>query len=403
MKHHATIGDFKGLCQVLGSNSQSGTKPCPECRDIIDPFKSKDADLEGPGLVPFTSTEPNTWRKHDDASVRRLMDRLRDATRPRYKQLTTIHGYKYCKYNIINDPYLKYRPISTLLYDWQHVWCVGGVFERSMNALQDSLKGLVGCADFNEYFKAWIWPLQFPSAKAIFVSGRFIVNASLTLSCIPVMIRFLRDVVQPAANAAQQLAITSHVRACEVVRLLNSHRSGACTPDDLHIATMNFVTSHVEVHDYDYWVFKFHQALDLPKQFRRFQGGDPDIKVPNCFALERKHNIVKTHSRDRRNTTSIERGNSENIVLDHLHHWQEMFKVQGLVRPQPPSGTCLTTLQELYPHADNLMLASLFITPQGAQFHKGDFVLTADGDGQLWYHFRTGDTSEVLTCFVLIC
>ena len=151
--HHTTIADFKGLCQVLGSNTQSGTKACPECRDIIDPFKSKNAVLESPGLVPFTSTDPDTWRTHDDDSVRRIMAKLSLATGQRYKDLCHYHGYKYCQYNIINDPYLLYRPISTLLYDWQHVWCVSGIFDRSMSALTDELKGVVNCGDFDEYFQ----------------------------------------------------------------------------------------------------------------------------------------------------------------------------------------------------------------------------------------------------------
>ena len=92
MQHHTTIADFKALCQVLGSNSQSGTKPCPECRDIIDPFKSKDAELIGPGLVPFTSTEPSNWRKHTDDSVRRIFAKLSAAAPARYKELTTIQS-----------------------------------------------------------------------------------------------------------------------------------------------------------------------------------------------------------------------------------------------------------------------------------------------------------------------
>lgn len=396
MVHHATIADFKALCQILGANSQSGTKPCPECRDIIDPFKSKDAELIGPGLVPFTSTEPNTWRKHDDASVLRIVAKLRDAVGGRKKELATIHGYKYCQYNIMNDPHLKYRPITTLLYDWQHVWCVGGVFDRSMTAVIQSLNGLVDCGDFHTFFKPWVWPLQFPSASAIFENGRFLADASLTLSCVPVMIRFLRDVVRPSANAAQSLAITSHILACECVMLLNSR---SCTPDELEEATTKFANAHVAAHGFEHWVFKFHQSLDLANQYRRFlRNSDIVAKLPNCWCLERKHKIVKKHTRDHRNTKGIERALAENIVIDHMHHWREEFLLVGFKNPHQPNASTLKTLMELYPHAAQIQVSYMYLSQNGQQFHKGDFVFTTQGDGQIWYHFQTNST-DLLTVF----
>lgn len=395
--HHATIADFKALCQVLGSNSQAGTKPCPECRQIIDPWKSKDAALEGPGLVPFTSTQPRTWRKHDDDSVRRLMAKLRDAPRARYKALTMIHGYKYCEHHVINDHYLMYKPISTLLYDWQHIWCVGGVFGRSLDACLDSIKGLAGVADFDAQFKKWVWPRQFPSARAIFATGRFLADASLTLSCATVMMRYLRDVLLPIANDSQRLAITSHILACECVMLLNTR---SCTPDELEEATVNFAEAHTAAHGHAYWVFKFHQALDLPGQFRRFLRDPSESRVflPNCWCLERKHKIVKRHSHDHRNTKGLERAVADNIVIDHMHHWQNEFLHEGLRNPHQPNASIRNTLLELYPDAVDIQVSKVYVTRHGQEFHDKDFVFTADGDGFIWYFFQTS-ISELYTVF----
>ena len=138
---------------------------------------------------------------------------------------------------------------------------------RSQTALQDAPKWLVECKDFHTYFNAWTWPKQIPVAKSGVESGRFIADASLTLSCTSVMIRFLRDVMRPNANEAQTLAIDRHILAWECVMLLNTR---SCTPDELEESTKKFADAHVAAHGHGYWVFKFHQALDLAHQFRRF-------------------------------------------------------------------------------------------------------------------------------------
>ena len=234
--------------------------------------------------------------------------------------------------------------------------------DRSMTACLDSLKGLADCADFHAHFKQWIWPSQHPSASAIFATGRFIADASLTLSCTAVMIRFLRDVVGPNANAAQTLAITSHMLACECVILLNTR---VCTPDDLHEATTKFAQAHVAAHGHAYWVFKLHQALDLPNQFRRFLRKRRNTYLPNCWCLERKHKIVKKHSHDHRNTKAVERAVAENIVLDHMHHWREEFQLVGLKDAHQPNASTLKVLSELYPDAVDIQTSSTYVTQRG--------------------------------------
>ena len=77
-KHGFTIADFKALAQGVCSKGASGTKPCPKCRNVVD-HKKAVIPLVGAGLVPFTSTDPASWKPHTDASMTALAEKLRKA------------------------------------------------------------------------------------------------------------------------------------------------------------------------------------------------------------------------------------------------------------------------------------------------------------------------------------
>lgn len=73
--HTATIADAKAHSEILGHNGYTAMKCCPGCRSIIVPNQAE-VRLEGHGLVPYTSTNPDDWNQRTDDQMRRLAQKL---------------------------------------------------------------------------------------------------------------------------------------------------------------------------------------------------------------------------------------------------------------------------------------------------------------------------------------
>ena len=69
-----------------------------------------------------------------------------------------------------------------------------------------------------------------------------------------------------------------------------------------------------------------HLAMELTLQWEEMHVFLP--KLPNCFALERKHKGGKKHMRDRFKGASQERGVAEELVLDQLHSMRQPGRLE---------------------------------------------------------------------------
>ena len=410
--HAATIADFKAHAQLLCSKGQSGTKPCPMCRNVIDHKKSV-VPLAGGGLLPFTSTDTTTWKLHTDASIRALVEKLRNASthmgNPAFKELQTIHGWTHNPWNILADASLKYKAASTMIFDWMHVWCIDGVFARSFNSLMDEIhkkklnkkrEDLPTFADVHNYLQLWQWPKQFASARRICETGSFSATASETLSAAPVLAKYFLDVVRPMGGC--NAAIDSFALACEVIPLLNEMVRGYGTPQKLFDATKRCLESHLNAHGETNWVLKSHMALHLPLMWEAMPKGASGQRwtLPSCFSLERKHKSIKKHMRDNLRGQSYERAVLEEVTLDHLESWKTPAGVCGMVRPHKPSKWIAIVLEEAFGAVENVTVADVLVADNGSRFSKNDLVLLRDGSvGAVQYHCSFGD--RLLTCIEL--
>ena len=300
--------------------------------------------------MPYTSTDPSSWKRHTDASLRLLVEKLRIAHRDLkdgvYKELATIHGYSHNPWNIIADAKLEYRAASTILFDWMHVWCVDGVWQRSLSSLMDSIKekskrgrrpDLPTSIDINSYLQVWSWPGQVHPARRVCEGESFSGTASETLSAIPVLSKFFRDVVMPMGGCDAE--IQSFFLACDVVERVNAMVRKVGTPRELLTATKAFLHSHLNAHGEYNWVLKFHLALHLPEMWAalpRCDWDDPDCALPSCWSLERKHRFAKKHMQDNRKGQSYERSVVEEVTLDHFHHWSKV-RTRGMTSLHKPS------------------------------------------------------------------
>ena len=304
-KHGILLGDMNEIKEILLCKGHAGTKPCPCCRNVVD-HKQGYAD-KSPALEPLTSLDSSKWSLHSDASVRALLAHLRviaeTSTNARLEAAQQHLGWNHCEENVLADEALGYRAISTLMYDWMHVYLVNGIFLNEVSQLMNRLKTLgITARTLHDYLQPWKWPRQFAHARNVFESGGFGGSASETLSCVLVLRKFVFEVVLSAADCQREAH--SFLALCDVVENLRdcSREGSRVTPADLH----GIIVAHLRLYQAVYgdqgWVFKHHQSLHLAGMME-FHGG-----LFACFLHERKHRTIQRFTKDRFSLVGHERG-----------------------------------------------------------------------------------------------
>ena len=404
-EHSQTIADVKAICQVLGC--RFGTLPCPFCRNVVD--HSSLLHLHGEGrLLPLTSLATAEWKRHTDASVRavvrKLAEKFGELGPTKFTEYQQLRGWTYNPHSILVDADLQYKAISTLNYDWMHVWCVDGCFARELRQLMDCIhqanvrNTFVRYADLHDYMQPWRWPNNTPGAKNVFETGGFQASASECLSCAQVLRKYFCDVVAPAPGGAKFAdAVRSFALACDVLDILSvAVRQGS--PEDLERATMEWMTAHLAAHGEATWAFKHHQAGHLAELWAKF------VKLLNCWALERKHKVQKKACTDHYNTEFYEGAVMQEVSLDAFHVWRSRRFGAGLFDPRPGNAQYQRILRELAPTAVEILVDDVYLSRTGARFCKGDVAIVAPAHGnvlaEVWFHCSfDGDDKSCVAFF----
>ena len=129
-------------------------------------------------------------------------------------------------------------------------------------------------------------------------------------------------------------------------------------------------------YDSSHWRPKHHYVLHLPMMLSRFG------TLLCCFVQERKHRVIKRHTRFRQNTTAFEVGTIEEVTLHQIHDMQGPWAHCGLCEPRKLTMPELRTVREFYPRVknDDLFACVTAIAARG-KIHVGDVAyLLVDGD-----------------------
>ena len=141
--HAMTLADALALEEVNLNNGHNATKACPICRNVLDHKSGYDERDTSGQLQPSTCVDKRLWKSHTDDSVRQLLRRLGAnhqelqegrITKKELKQRIQMAGYKWNANSIVLHARLNYRDISTLCFDWMHVWCVGSYMPCSIRS-----------------------------------------------------------------------------------------------------------------------------------------------------------------------------------------------------------------------------------------------------------------------------
>ena len=139
-RHAYTICDFNALKELLQAMGAKGLKPCPSCSNVVKDDLAEHGDL----LVPLSSLDPDTWKRHTDKSVVHLQDYLR-AQKPlisatTFSDLESRLGYHYRPSSTLVDRELNYKAMSTLRYDWVHCYFSNGIFGKELDAFVEKAR-----------------------------------------------------------------------------------------------------------------------------------------------------------------------------------------------------------------------------------------------------------------------
>jgi hypothetical protein len=382
------VSDEKAIKQLSGVKGASGRKLCLFCVNIKAWrfFKPDPANF----YLPSNSLAPDEFKEHTNAS-------LRDAYRKVLAAKATMGPGVHQEYerdlgvsaNVRYHPLLReeFKPISCIVFDPQHVYLCGGVFDGECQAfferLEEDDSGL-GFAAFHAYATEWVWPKGYANGKSCAKKGRWDGTASEFLSVVPVLAKWVTDVVKQAGVCPAEC--DSMLELCKTVELLHLGMQGSGDPDDLGTQILEHSTAQQICYGSDLWKAKNHHAFHFPRFLERFG------KLFNCFTLERKHKVPKRFSVTRVNTTSYERGILEEVLDQHFWELKKPISKHMLMDSRDaPKRMHDTIISEL-----NLLPGTAVQTAPKARVESrtvcvGDVVLMSDNTiAEVWFFAGVG-------------
>ena len=308
-----------------------------------------------------------------------------------FERLETSLGINFIPDGMLLSPKVRpyFLPITTLMYDWMHVYVASGIFQIQLSRLLHILRREVPHYAFHNELQQWNWPAKHRGVSGIDTfkkkkrgeEGKIpkvTCSASEALCLFPVLRHFLKH--KMVGDPAARLAIQCFCLLCDVLSLLmrTSGRSKV-DPKELH----NAIAEHLKVYQsvaIDDWVPKCHWVLHLPEQLQRHKC------LLTCFVTERKHKEVKRTANELDNTFA---GFERKILLDTVHAHVVALKGElnvpvirpRLENPQLAPPELARAVQEAAACDEEVTCSDTVVCPPLQKYSRGDVVLSKDSNG----------------------
>ena len=414
------ISDHDALKQALEMKGTSGLKICACCSNVVE-FTAGLVEHDSTGrLIPSSELDISKFELHSDESVLAIARMLEaEEHSPNLKKLQTNLGFNLVKNGLIlkQELFSVYKPISTLMFDWTHIFLVNGIWNAEVGALLHKLREHMAISHLHvhEFVKQFHWPDQFnQTARNVFEKrSSNKINASLSrsasegLSVYGVIRLYLLSCVYDHADCTAELqqACRSYYLLCNVIDLLVSLARGKIVQaGQLHAAIHSHLVAFQSVYGLLLWIPKHHLALHLPWQLQHHG------TLYSCFVHERKHKELKRYGTQLANTA----GFYERHIIEHV-----MFVQTDVLRnaDRYPDDLCFLVNPSPAPRSIYDMLAHSFDIEADDVSHakvadiksmkvsRGDLVVAAGVDhdtlvGFVLFHCASG--GECFTCLQLL-
>ena len=326
------ISDADALKQALEMKGTSGMKPCVCCSNVVDFMSGLSGHDETGNLVPSSELDFSKFRLHTDQSVRDILELLRlEEDGPNLKKLQTSLGFNLVKDGLILCRELQqvYKPISSLMFDWMHVYLVNGIWNLEVGALMCKLHTHlhISHTDIHNFVSTFHWPDK-KNARHVFekrskkTQHPLACSASEGLSVYGVLRLYLICHIYDRSPEELQAACRSYYSLCNVLDLLAriSHAKPV-TPAELQQAVITHLRNVRSAYGLELWIPKNHLALHLPWQMHHHG------TLYSCFVHERKHKELKRYGNQLSNTAcNYEKHILEQVLFTQVQDLQDEDK-----------------------------------------------------------------------------
>jgi hypothetical protein len=372
------IADEAALHALYGCKGSSGLKPCLLCQNIFNFNTTRDiVAADGAGFAQHhVCHETSKLVLQTPDTVTAIIGRLAAGsgtmTKANFNELQTRLGWNHVPGGVMSDASTRIRvmPSGVAVYDWMHVFFVGGVFNVHMGNLVAALKPHgITYATLNTYVCEWHWPKAF-DAKFTLANGPFAgkrsassweagslkATASECLALVPVLAQFFDRL---AANSLTD-AVKEHARCMlllvAVIETIRKASRCNINAGELRAASEAYLADFKKLYGPECMITKFHAVLHFSLFLERW------AYLPNCWVLERKHKAAKRFANEIRNTSGRwEASVARDVTGRHVDTLQSRscsvgaaaYPLDPLVKPR--QAVC-TILMEEFPGLEEHMI-----------------------------------------------
>ena len=219
------VGDEGAIKAMTGCKGASGTKLCLLCTNVVS-HRSPMLPCPTGVLVASTCVDKARITAQTDAGARAFILRCNEVrdTMPKARcdETQQYLGWNAQKAGMILDDVLNVKIVSSLCWDWLHVYFVGGIFVVEVTELLKRLHSHgLGATVLDSYLQLWTWPKAYASAVKVCSSGHLKGTGSELLGIVPVLQKWLEDVVQPVGICRSEvISALALMRVVEQLQLV---------------------------------------------------------------------------------------------------------------------------------------------------------------------------------------
>jgi len=406
------VMDEDALKKAFMCKGASGIIPCMFCKNLVK--LGSDLLANSAYLRPITCLNAAEIEPHTDESIHEIIKLLSDAaaavtaktmTKAAFEDMEIYLGFNHHPNNFLAIKTLDIRPISQIMIDWFHTYCVTGLFNYEWAILMRFLLEAtpISWDMVQQFAEPWTHPRTMTNPAYTLTSSsisdetfHFKCSGGEALSLVPVLGQFLEVIVKPMGSCCAQ--VDSMLCCFDAMELLQRTPTGEVSPELLGSA----VTKHLEAYQTAYgtlgWVWKHHASSHLAWLLKSHK------QLISLFTTERRHKIIKRHLVDRHILRSFETGVMEEITAHHKADLMEHAFDRGvLVHPVMPKPAMAKALRPKFPGATSMLASRQLKAASGVIITAGDVVLCRyQGErrvGEVWFFIEVnGPPASQLAC-----
>ena len=243
------LADEPAVKEMLACKGHAGLKPCLICMNGTLHQAGDGLHAHSDYAVSIACMDFEKFKMHTDASnhaaVRRVNETIGTADADAIQR---VHGWGYNVYSPIAHERILLNVVSTLMWDWGHVYVCDGIADVEFGLFMQTMHKAKADTTYKElatYVDPFVVPKSLPDVKRLFDDaanrnnlrkGSFTSSASEFLTLFPILARYVLAVCLPRGQCMP--AVMSLLAVLKVMHLLQGVKRGIVSAHVLGEAIM---------------------------------------------------------------------------------------------------------------------------------------------------------------------